>query len=56
MKDKLLIIGASGHGSVVADIAVKLNRWKEISFLDDDESIKAATGLQVIGRSDDAFT
>lgn len=30
-----LIIGASGHGKVVADIA-KLNCYKEIIFLDDD--------------------
>ncbi|KAB8133396.1 acetyltransferase, partial [Gracilibacillus oryzae] len=25
MKNKLLIIGASGHGKVVADIAMKMN-------------------------------
>ena len=35
MKDKIVIIGASGHGKVVADIA-KLNGYKEIIFLDDD--------------------
>ena len=38
MKNKLLIIGASGHGKVVADIALKMNKWKSIAFLDDDES------------------
>jgi hypothetical protein len=26
MKNKLLIIGASGHGKVVADIAIKMNK------------------------------
>ncbi len=26
MKEKLLIIGASGHGKVVADIAIRLNK------------------------------
>ena len=34
---RLAIIGASGHGKVVADIAKK-NGYKEIVFLDDDES------------------
>lgn len=55
MKDKLLIIGASGHGKVVADIALKMNKWSTISFLDDDENIKISMGLEVIGRSADAF-
>jgi sugar O-acyltransferase (sialic acid O-acetyltransferase NeuD family) len=53
MKNKLLIIGAGGHGKVVADIALKLNRWKSISFLDDSENIKSALGLKVIGKSRD---
>jgi hypothetical protein len=30
MRDKLLIIGASGHGKVVADIAIRMNKWKSI--------------------------
>lgn len=55
MKDKLLIIGASGHGKVIADIALKMNRWKSIVFLDDDESIKSSMGIDVIGKSEDAF-
>ena len=53
MKDKLLIIGASGHGKVVADIALKMNRWKGIAFLDDDESLEACMGLEVIGKTAD---
>ena len=36
---RLIIIGASGHGKVVADIAA-LNGYTDIAFLDDDESIK----------------
>jgi sugar O-acyltransferase (sialic acid O-acetyltransferase NeuD family) len=56
MKDKLIIIGASGHGKVVADIAIKMNKWKSIAFLDDDESIKTSMGLEVIGKTADAFT
>lgn len=54
MKDNLLIIGASGHGKVVADIALKMNKWKSISFLDDDENIKSSMGIDVIGKSVDA--
>jgi sugar O-acyltransferase (sialic acid O-acetyltransferase NeuD family) len=56
MKDKLIIIGASGHGKVVADIAIKMNKWQNITFLDDDESIKTSMGLEVIGKTADAFT
>ena len=56
MKDKLIIIGASGHGKVVADIAIKMNKWQIIAYLDDDESIKTSMGLEVIGKTDDAFT
>ncbi|WP_069999291.1 acetyltransferase [Cellulosilyticum sp. I15G10I2] len=56
MKDKLIIIGASGHGKVIADIAIKMNKWKSITFLDDDESIKTSMGLEVIGKTADAFT
>lgn len=55
MKDKLIIIGASGHGKVVADIAIKMNKWQSIAFLDDDESIKTSMGLEVIGKTADAF-
>ncbi len=56
MKDKLLIIGAGGHGKVVADIAVKMNKWASIFFLDDDESIRDFVGIKVIGQSDKALS
>lgn len=55
MKNKLLIIGASGHGKVIADIALKTNRWRYIAFLDDDENSNLSMGLEVIGRSTDAL-
>jgi sugar O-acyltransferase (sialic acid O-acetyltransferase NeuD family) len=55
MKEKLLIIGASGHGKVVADIALKMNRWESVNFLDDDESLKTSMGIEVIGNSDKSF-
>ena len=56
MKNKLIIIGASGHGKVVADIAIKMNKWQSITFLDDDESINTSMGLEVISKTADAFT
>lgn len=56
MKNKLLIIGASGHGKVVADIAIKIDKWEIIAFLDDDISINTCMGLEVIGTSADAIT
>lgn len=52
MKDRILIIGASGHGKVVAGIA-KLNGYKEIAFLDDDASKKSCGKYEVIGTSED---
>lgn len=50
MNKRIVIIGASGHGKVVANIA-KLNDYNEILFLDDDES-KTMCGLYpVVGTS-----
>ncbi len=51
--NRLIIIGASGHGKVVADIAV-LNGYKDIVFLDDDDSVKECAGYPVIGKSTEA--
>lgn len=50
---KLAIIGAGGHGKVIADIARK-NGYTEIVFLDDDESICECGGYSVIGKSSEA--
>lgn len=46
--NRLIIIGASGHGKVVADIAV-LNGYKDIVFLDNDPEIKTCFGYPVLG-------
>lgn len=51
--DRLIIIGASGHGKVVADIAV-LNGYSDIVFLDDDESVKECAGWPVVEKSNKA--
>lgn len=50
---KLIIIGASGHGKVIADIAVK-NGYEDIVFLDDDENVKECAGFPVIGKTVEA--
>lgn len=52
-KMRLVIIGASGHGKVIADIAIKLNRYEEIVFLDDNTAIKECGGFPVVGKSTD---
>ncbi|KAA0565840.1 acetyltransferase [Bacillus sp. CH30_1T] len=56
MKNKLMIIGASGHGKVVADIALKMNKWSNIVFLDDDQNVDSSMGIEVIGTTDDVIT
>lgn len=50
---KLVIIGASGHGKVIADIAVR-NGYEEIVFLDDDETIIECAGFPVVGKTSEA--
>ena len=47
---KLVIIGASGHGKVVADIAL-LNGYDEIVFLDDNPAVKTLGDFDVVGTS-----
>lgn len=49
---KLAIIGASGHGKVIADIAVK-NEYKEIVFLDDNPKVQECAGFRVVGTLED---
>ena len=47
-KDKLLIMGAGGHGKVVADVAIQMDRWEEISFLDNNLDLTEVLELPVI--------
>lgn len=51
MKD-LIIIGAGGHGRVIADIAQKLGVYDSIVFLDDGDA-KESMGLPVVGKACD---
>ena len=53
MNTTLIIVGASGHGKVIADLAETLQQYKEIYFLDDDPKKKSCMGYQVIGTSAD---
>ncbi len=46
--NRLIIIGAGGHGKVVADIA-RLNGYKDIGFLDNDPEVKECAGYPVFG-------
>ncbi len=48
---KLTIIGASGHGIVVADIA-RLNGYEEIEFLDDNTELHSCGKWPVVGTSE----
>ena len=54
-KDKgLVIIGAGGHGRVSAEIAVKMGKWKQICFLDDDDAAGLSTDIEIVGKTGDA--
>lgn len=51
--NKLIIIGASGHGKVIADIALKKG-YRDIVFLDDNKEIKECAGFPVVGMTTEA--
>lgn len=51
MNKKLVIIGASGHGKVVADVAL-LNGYERVEFLD-DACVAACAGFPVVGKVSD---
>ena len=46
---KICIIGAGGHGKVVADIAI-LNGYEIMGFLDDNPNTKEVMGFPVLGK------
>ncbi len=48
--NRLIIIGASGHGKVVADIA-RLNGYEDIVFLDDNPELKECASFPIIGSN-----
>jgi sugar O-acyltransferase (sialic acid O-acetyltransferase NeuD family) len=52
----LFVVGAGGHGAVVADAADESGRWGRISFLDDDESLDAVLDFPVAGTTETIFS
>ncbi len=48
----LIILGAGGHGRVIADIAQKLGTYQSIAFLDDGDA-KESMGLPILGTTAD---
>lgn len=52
--NNLVIVGASGYGKVVADIAEKVG-YTDIIFLDDNQDIKTCGKYSVVGASRDAM-
>lgn len=50
--NRLIIIGAGGHGKVIADLAVK-NDYKNICFLD-DQTVGDCVGFPIIGKTEEA--
>jgi sugar O-acyltransferase (sialic acid O-acetyltransferase NeuD family) len=49
----LLILGAGGHGKVVAEIALMLNKWANLAFLDDNSRVRTVNNIPVIGKLED---
>ena len=50
MNERVIVIGASGHGKVIADIVLK-SGGRLLGFLDDDESLPPEiVGVPVLGR------
>ena len=47
---KLVIIGASGHGKVIADIALMCG-YLDILFLDDNAAVSQCAGFPVVGTT-----
>lgn len=48
--NSLLILGAGGHGKVVAEAAEQEGRWNKISFLDDREDIDSIHDFNIVGK------
>ena len=50
--NRLLIIGAGGHGAVVAEAAAEAGLWREILFLDDDRTTDSVLEFPIVGTTD----
>lgn len=57
MNNTLAILGAGGHGKVVADAALLTEEWSQVTFYDDAYPEKVSNGQWTIsGGSDDLFS
>lgn len=52
MKNKLMIIGAGGHSKVALEIAMLMDKWDEILFLDDFKA-GDVLGYNIVGKLSD---
>lgn len=50
MRGRLVIIGAGGHGKVVADAALKTRNYTDIIFLDDNNEMVECNGFPIMGK------
>lgn len=52
MSRALLVVGAGGHGRVVADAALATEKWDKVAFIDDQlETTQRVLDLQVLGHT-----
>ncbi|MBR1477394.1 MAG: acetyltransferase [Lachnospiraceae bacterium] len=51
---RIILIGASGHGKVCAEIA-SLNGYAKILFLDDNRELKTCGNYKVVGTTDNLY-
>ncbi|MBL4932603.1 NeuD/PglB/VioB family sugar acetyltransferase [Clostridium paridis] len=49
-KNNLLILGAGGHGRVVAEAAELQGIWDDIAFLDDRDNLNKVLNFNVVGK------
>jgi len=54
MHKTLVIIGAGGQGRIVADVALNMNRYEHIVFLDEGNPDGECLGFPIVGRIDEA--
>ncbi len=52
MNKSLLILGAGGHGRCIAELAIQLEQYAQIAFLDDSWQADTCRNTKIIGRMD----
>ncbi len=57
MMNRLLVVGAGGHGCVVAETALRTEIWSDVAHLDDLlERPQLQTGVEILGSINDLET